>query len=349
MGIMKRNLWAKEEISSFCLELSLLMKAGLPAEVCFSILSNEETNQTKKEVLDELYQKSADGESVYESMTEAGVFPNYMLKMVMMGEETGYLDTVFQSLSRYYDDRRRIEQALKETVFFPIVLLVMMLIVVFILMTEVLPVFRDVFAQLGGTMSPMAMFFLNLGIIMEKGKIAFFVIIVLLILAGFRIMLHQGTREKWNSFWIDKFFRTKAGELYQSSHFASALYMGITGGLDSDRALELAEAFCEKGMQKRISACRDAAMRGIPIAEAIEKQRLLKPMYCRMLSVGIKTGALDSTLEAISRRTEEEASASMQQMASKVEPTVVIILCIVVGVMLLSVMFPLVGIMNSLG
>ena len=88
---------------------------------------------------------------------------------------------------------------------------------------------------------------------------------------------------------------------------------------------------------------------GTPLSEAIEEQKLLKPMYCRMLSVGVKTGALDSTLEEISRRSEEEASAALQKTAARVEPAVVIILCVVVGVLLLSVMFPLVGIMNSLG
>lgn len=346
---MKRKIWSKEEISSFCLELSLLLKAGLPAEVCFSILADEETDAAKKLVLEELYDKAAYGESAYDAMTEVGVFPDYMLKMVMMGEETGYLDMVFQALSRYYDDRRRTEQAMKETVFFPIILLLMMLVVVFILMTEVLPVFQDVFAQLGGTMSPMAMFFLNIGTAIANAKMIFLIIGILIVIGGLAVLLHEGTRTKWNAFWMERFIHTKAGELYESSHFASALHMGITGGLDSDRALELAEGFCEKGMQKRISACRDAAMMGTPIADAIEEQKLLKPMYCRMLSVGVKTGALDSTLEAISRRTEEEASASLQQMASKVEPTVVIILCAVVGMLLLSVMFPLVGIMNSLG
>jgi len=346
---MKRKIWSKEEISAFCLELSLLLKAGIPAEVCFSILADEETDSVKHEVLMELYDKAAYGESVYEAMTDAGVFPDYMLKMVMMGEETGYLDLVFGALSRYYDERRRTEQALKETVFFPIVLLFMMLIVVFVLMTEVLPVFQDVFAQLGGTMSPVAVFFLNMGAAMKKGKFVFLIICGLLLVGAFVVALHEETRKKWSVFWMNHFVRTEAGELYESSHFASALHMGITGGLDSDRALELAEGFCEKTMKERISACREAAMMGTPIAEAIEKNKLMKPMYCRMLSVGVKTGSLDSTLEAISRRTEEEASAAMQKMASKVEPAVVIILCVVVGVMLLSVMFPLVGIMNSLG
>ena len=346
---MNSKIWSKEEISSFCLELSLLLKAGLPAETCFSILAEEETDHKKIEILKELYRKATYGESVYEAMTEADVFPDYMLKTVLMGEETGYLDTVFWALSKYYDNRRRTEQALKETVVFPIILLCMMLVVVFILMTEVLPVFQDVFAQLGGTLSPLAMFFLNIGTVLQNAKIVFVILAVFVIVMILTVVFHERTRNKWNAFWMKRFVNTKAGELYESAHFASALHMGVTGGLDSDRALELAEDFCEKDMKNRIHSCREAAMIGTPLALAIEEQALLKPMYCRMLSVGIKTGALDSTLEAIAHRTEEEASDELQKLASRVEPTVVILLCVIVGVLLLSVMFPLVGIMNSLG
>ncbi|WP_458407246.1 type II secretion system F family protein [Anaerotignum sp.] len=346
---MKVKLWSKEEISSFCLELFLLLKAGLPAEICFSILAEEEKDPAKKAILDGLYEKAGYGDSVYEAMREAGVFPEYMLKMVMMGEETGYLESVFRALSVYYEERRRIEQALKETVVFPIVLLVMMVAVVIVLMTEVLPVFQDVFAQLGGTLSPLAMFFLQIGTALQRARDFFLIIGVLILLMVFAILFHENTREKWNAFWTKRFEATKTGRLYDAAHFASALHMGVSGGLDTDRALEIAESFCEDGMKEKVLACRESALMGTPLADAIAEQELLKPMYCRMLSVGVKTGDLDAALEEISRRSEEEASAALQKMASRVEPTVVIILCVVVGVLLLSVMFPLVGIMNSLG
>ncbi|WP_405727081.1 type II secretion system F family protein [Anaerotignum sp.] len=346
---MKVKLWSKEEISSFCLELSLLLKAGLPAEMCFSILAEEETDKGKKAVLEGLYEKAGYGDSVYEAMRESGVFPEYMLKMVMVGEETGYLESTFRALSVYYEDRRRTEQALKETVVFPIILLVMLLAVVVVLMTEVLPVFQSVFAQLGGTLPPAAMFFLQIGTALQKAKIFFIIVGILLLIGLAAVFFHEKTREKWNLFWAKKFTATRTGKLYDAAHFASALYMGVSGGLDSDRAMEMAESFCGEGMQAQISACRKSALMGSPLSEAIEEQKLMKPMYCRMLSVGVKTGDLDSTLEEISRRSEEEAAASLQKMASRAEPAVVIILCAVVGILLLSVMFPLVGIMQSLG
>ena len=345
---MKAKVWSKEEISSFCLELSLLLKAGLPAEICFSILAEEEKDERKKEILNELYEKSGYGDSVYEAMAEAGVFPDYMLKMVMMGEETGYLESVFRALSVYYEERRRTEQALKETVVFPVVLLVMMLFVVVVLMTEVLPVFQSVFEQLGSTLSPVAMFFLNIGLGLQRAKVVFIALGILFIAGILLICLHEDTKEKWNQFWAKKFSDTKTGKLYETAHFTSALYMGVSGGLDTDRAMEMAEAFCGKSMQAKISDCRESALMGTPLSEVIEEHKLMKPMYCRMLSVGVKTGALDSTLEEISRRSEDEASAALQKAANRVEPAVVIVLCLVVGILLLSVMFPLVGIMNSL-
>ena len=346
---MSTKLWSKEEISSFCLELSLLLKAGLPVEICFSILADEETEKSRKEILEELYEKAKYGDSVYEAMTDSGVFPEYMLIMVMMGEETGYLESVFRALSVYYEERRRTEQALKETVLFPIILLVMMVAVVVLLMTEVLPVFQDVFAQLGGTLPPAAMFFLNIGAGLQKAGTVFIVIGIIILVCLFAVLFHEGTRTRWNTFWGRKFASTKAGKLYDAAHFASALHMGVSGGLDTDRALEIAESFCEKGMQERILICRENALMGTPLAEAIEEQKLMKPMYCRMLSVGIKTGSVDTAMEEISHRSEEEAAAALQKMAARVEPAVVIILCVVVGILLLSVMFPLVGIMNSLG
>ena len=345
---MKSSHWSKEEISSFCLELSLLLKAGFPVDECFSILAEEEKDSKRIELFHQLHKKTEMGVSVYEAMKEADVFPPYMLKMILMGGETGYLEAVFRGLSVYYEERHQMERMLKETIAFPLVLLIMMIAVVMILTVEVLPVFQNVFSQLGGTLSPVALFFMNAGFSLLKGKVFFFVMIILVVFAVSAVVFHENTREKWNRFWKKIFVRTAAGKTFEAAHFAAAIHMGITGGLDTGRALEIAGEFCEEGMQERILNCREQTMMGLPLAEAIAEQNLFKPMYCRMLSVGMKTGALDITLEEISRRCSEEAAEALRKMASKVEPAVVIIMCILVGIVLLSVMFPLVDIMNSL-
>ena len=155
------------------------------------------------------------GVSVYEAMKEADVFPPYMLKMILMGGETGYLEAVFRGLSVYYEERHQMERMLKETIAFPLVLLIMMIAVVMILTVEVLPVFQNVFSQLGGTLSPGALFFMNAGFSLLEGKVFFFVMIILVVFAVSAVVFHENTREKWNRFWKKIFVRTAAGRLKQ--------------------------------------------------------------------------------------------------------------------------------------
>lgn len=345
---MKSKHWSKEDISSFCLEMSLLLKAGMPLDICFSILEEEAEEQDQKALFHELHEETRSGISVYESMGKKEVFPSYMLQMILLGEETGYLENVFHSLSVYYEERRRIERMLKETVIFPIALLCMMIIVILVLMIEVLPVFQSVFVQLGGTLPPLAIFFLNIGLKIQEKKTLLFILFALVLIGILFIAFHGKTNERWKQFLKRKFFRMEAGRLFEAAHFASALHMGISGGLGTDKALEMAGAFCEENIQEKVRICRECTMIGESLAHAVSEQGLLKPAYCGMISVGTKTGTLDAALAEISRRSEEEAEEALRKMAAKVEPTVVVILCVVVGILLLSVMFPLIGIMNSL-
>ena len=81
---MQSAYWSKEELSSFCLEMSLLLKAGMPVDVCFSILAEEEKDGNKKQKLTELYQQTNLGISIGNAMEKVQVFPPYLLKMVRL-------------------------------------------------------------------------------------------------------------------------------------------------------------------------------------------------------------------------------------------------------------------------
>ncbi len=347
---MKEQYWSNEELSAFCLEFALLLKAGMSVGEGFLILSENEQEPKKKELFLSLYKKSTENASVYGMMLEAGVFSPYMLKLVRIGEETGHLEDCFGSLSRYYDQRIRMIKLLKETVLFPAMLFVMMMAVVSILLTEVLPIFQNVFAQLGGTLPASALFFLHIGIWLKESRYIFlgifFLIVVLAILAFTVPSIH----DKWSSFFRKRYAKTKVGRLAAEAEFAAALSMTISSGLDTNRALEIAEEFCmDTSFRGKIYSCKQKVQSGVPFVTAVEQEDLLKSMYCRMLAIGIKSGNLDEILGEIAKRTEEDSASALTKTASRVEPIVVVALSLMVGFLLLSVMFPLVGIMSSLG
>lgn len=342
--------WNRETLSSFCLEYSLLLKAGIPAEECFSVLTEQEQEEKKIALFQALYEKMILGMSLSDAMTEAEVFPAYFLKMVHLGEETGNLEETFRALSVYYKERQRMIQSLKEAMLFPIVLLIVMLIVVVVLLIQVLPVFQNVFAQLGSTLPPFSMALMQFGMFLQKGRYFFLIVAVAILCVGAVFFISERKREKLFRFWNHKFQRTKIGRFYGQANFASALAMAVSSGQDLDQSLKLAESFCaDTGLEKNIALCRKATTEGMPLAEAVKQEGLLQPMYCQMLSIGIRTGELDTTLSEISRRSEEEAENALAETVSKVEPTVVILLSVIVGILLLSVMIPLAGVLSSFG
>lgn len=346
---MKEKYWSGEELSAFCLEFALLLKAGMSVGEGFLILSENEQNVKKKDFFLSLYEKTILRVSVYETMEEAGVFPAYMLRLVRIGEETGHLEECFDSLSRYFDQRIRIAKLLKDTVMFPLVLFAMMGVVVVVLLTEVLPIFQSVFTQLGGILPASAVFFLNIGIALKKGRYLFFGFFAFIAVLASLVWMNESIRERVFLAVHQRFSKTKVGVLSAKAHFASALSMTITSGLDTNRALEIAEDFCAgSSIEGGIRRCKEKSQQGMAFVEAVEQEGLLKSMYCRMLAIGVKSGNLDEVLLEIERRTEEDAVSALTKTASMVEPIVVITLSFLIGFLLLSVMFPLVGIMSSL-
>ncbi|WP_313528069.1 type II secretion system F family protein [Anaerotignum sp.] len=347
---MKQKYWSNEELSVFCLEFALLLKAGMSVGEGFLVLSENEKDSKKRDFLYSLYEKTILSLSVHETMVGAEVFPPYMLRLIHIGEETGHLEECFASLSRYFDQKIRTIKLLKETVMFPLVLFVMMLAVVVVLLIEVLPIFQNVFAQLGGTLPPSALIFLNIGISMKKGRYIFLGIFIAIGIMLVLVLVNSNFQQKVISYLQGFFSKRKIGLLSAKAHFAAALSMTISSGLDTNRALEIAEDFCtDSNLKEKIISCKKNTQQGMAFAEAVEQEALLNPMYCRMLAVGIRSGNLDEVLAEIARRTEEDAASALTKVASVVEPVVVISLSVLVGFLLLSVMFPLVGIMSSLG
>ena len=342
--------WRGDEISAFCMEYFLLLKAGMPPEECFLILAENEPDTSRKKIFLHLYERKSEGDSLHETMREAGLFPEYLIRMVMLGEETGSLESTFHSLGVYYEKRYRMMQSLKEAVFLPVVLFVVMLVVAVILLTKVMPVFQSVFEQLGSTLPPFSMALLHFGRMLERGKYIFAAVMAAAAVVGLWFAVSLKQRKKAAAFWNRFFYRTKLGRLYENAHFSSALSMAVASGQSLDRALELAEEFCADDiLTARIRECRKAHEEGEVFEEAIKKQELLSPMYCRMLSVGIRTGDLDTALSEIAERSAKEASVKLEKTASAVEPAVVILLSVMTGVLLLSVMLPLVGVLSSFG
>ena len=88
---------------------------------------------------------------------------------------------------------------------------------------------------------------------------------------------------------------------------------------------------------------------GVSFAEAILRTGLFSPLYSQMIKVGFQTGQTDTVMQKLAAVYEEEVDDSISKTVSLLEPIMVAVLAIIVGIVLLSVMLPLVSIMSSIG
>lgn len=102
-------------------------------------------------------------------------------------------------------------------------------------------------------------------------------------------------------------------------------------------------------MRRRAERCRELVSGGASFADAVSQAGIFPGVYARMVSVGFSTGSADMVLRKLASRYEEEVDARVARMLSVLEPTLVAILAVVVGIILLSVMLPLMGVMSSIG
>ena len=87
----------------------------------------------------------------------------------------------------------------------------------------------------------------------------------------------------------------------------------------------------------------------IRLLRTLEAAELMPPSTCRMLTLGLRSGTGDSVMEDISRRMQEDANNALESMVARVEPALVLVTSVLVGVILLSVMLPLMNIMTAIG
>lgn len=343
------GLLSDSQISDFCLKLSTLLHAGM--DISQSAMLLHPKDGTVKQVVAALSQGSDDGLPLYEILESTGVFPSYVTGLVRTGEMSGKTEDALAALSEYYDRQDRRKRQIKAAITYPAVLLAMMIGVVIVLLVRVLPVFASVYRTLGGSMTGFAGGMLSLGNwIRSVLPVLFWVLIVMLV----SVLLAVSIKRVRHAlvFWYQKRFGDK-GVLRKvnNAKVAQALAMGLESGQQLEDAMELAASLMKDvpAAAGRCQVCADRLRGDMPLSEALQTSGVLSDSACELLFLGQQGGNGDDVMQEIARRMETEAEDAIDRLVARVEPVLVLSTSLLVGLILFSVMLPLMDIMSVLG
>ena len=347
--MMKQYERSHEEISNLCLELSLFLHAGMDAASGLALLAEEDADL--KDVVSDMARQMDEGSTLAAAFRGTGQFPEYVCGLIEVGEETGHLEECLQSLSRYYEHRARLDRQLRSALLYPAVLLLIMLAMIVILLTQVLPVFDDVYASLGGRLTGVAGGLLSLGRALDAVMPLLCVLLAVVVAALAAFAGSRAFRTKVLSGWRKRFGDSGVSRKLNMARFAQALTMCIRSGLQMEEALPLAGVLLEDipSAKQRCDDCMKRLDEGTPFARAMGESGLMPPSDCRLLELGMRSGCQDSVMPQIAERLAEEGDEALETRMSQIEPVMVVVASVLVGAILLSVMLPLMHIMTAIG
>ena len=262
--------------------------------------------------------------------------------MIHLGETTGRLEEVLVSLDRYYDREAQIRNNIKSAATYPLIMTFLMIAVILVLIAKVVPVFSKVYAELGSELTGTARTLLHISTILNHYMLGFIIaFLVLLIIC--MILYHTDLGRVL-------FLGQKLAMTVASGRVANCLYLVLSSGLDSNIGLTLArELVNNPHMQALIDKCHENIRHGESFDKALLLSGIFSQMYASWIAIGSRTGEMDQVMERICNAYEEETDARISHMLSLLEPILVIILCFFVGLILISFLLPLLGILSSIG
>lgn len=337
-----------EALSDFFSALSSMLHAGYPLSDCVLLISEEEKDRRIAALYLKISNELEEGITFADALRSSGAFSAHTVGLINVGESVGMLEESISSLAKFHRDRHRIGRQIRDAVSYPVILVFLMVVVITVLLTTVVPVFEDVYASLGGSMTGTAGGLLALGQWLSGALPVFFAVIVMLFSLAALIYLIPPAGKLCKRLFLTVFGDCGIMRSINNASFASALSIAVNSGIPFEEGVEFAAELL--GDNKRAAArCRKCARlleEGLPLDEALRATGLLPPTCCSILKLGIRTGTGDRSIAQISERLTEESERLIADTVALIEPTIVVVTSVITGVILLTVMLPLIKIMN---
>ena len=345
---MSRKLrLSNEELSVLCEQVALVLRAGLPVHDGVEALSENYKGTRFEKGFNTLTITVMETGSLTTGFKEAGLFPDYLISMTEIGEKTGELDVVMEELSMYYDREAANRRSIKSALFYPLLLIVMMALIISVLVTQVLPIFENVYGSFDSGSSAGWM-----NIAVNFGKITLIVAGVLLLLVIILLVVLKLDGSQKVLQWLQNTIKPlrRLEQKLSAARFASTLGMMLRSGFPLEESMELIESlFANKRLRQRVSQCRQKMEEGTAFPDAVGETGIFEPLHCRMISVGFRAGQTDRVMSKLAVLYDEEVNNSIGHLVSIIEPSLVALMSVIIGAILMSVMLPLLSIMSSIG
>ena len=340
-----------KEKAVFANKLSALVDAGVPIVRSLDLMSNQQKGAMFKRALKKVSLDVNQGIPLATSMRQwPKVFDKLFTAMVEAGEAGGVLDETLMRLSKLLEDSAKLQNQIKSALSYPIVVLSIAIMVFLGMTIFLIPVFAEIFEDLGGELPVFTQILVNLSNTLRSPISLYFVGFILL----FAWLLSRFYQTKSGRRIIDKFTLKIPlfGQLILLSSTAQfcRVFSSLTrAGVPILMSMEISsETTGNAVISDNILASREMIQEGVLLSSALMRNKVLPDMALNMLAIGEETGEMDKMLSKVADFYEDEVSTTVKALTSLLEPMMIVLVGIIVGSILLGMYLPMFSVFEEM-
>lgn len=324
-------------------QIATLFDAQVSALKIFTLLASETENKVLRDKLAEISSDLKAGNSVSKSMEKhPDVFSDFYINMVRSGEESGKLEETFSYLADYLDRSYELASKAKNALVYPAFIVFTFVTVMVLMLTTVIPRISSIIAESGQKMPVYTRVVVGISNFLVNYGIFFLILLVV------------------GAFFFWKYSKTEGGKLYVSklkisipfvgslykklylSRIADNMHTMLVSGISMVRAIEVtASVVGNKVYENIVKNAAESIKAGKPVSESFSKNEEIPNIMVQMMRVGEETGELGSILKTLSNFYRREVTNAVDTLVSLIEPIMIVLLAVGVGLLLASVLIPI--------
>lgn len=327
----------------FTRQLSTMFNAGLTLEKAITFLSKEEKHKGFKKVITEIESDVKKGLLLSDALNRhAGVFNNLYVSLVQAGEVSGKLATTLEELAKYLEAMEDTQRKVKSAMYYPTFILIFLGLVMVVLFAFIIPQFTSVYDQLNADLPVYTQMLLDTGDWLSNNLITFFSVITFSLIAIWLIFLtDRGRLFRDNMLLKLPIF----GSIFNQSvlsKFGKTFGILVGSGISVIETMNLVKKVVDNRVYElAIEKAAKQIENGSSISDALKLTDIFPGVLIQLMNTGEETGEIDKLAIKASDFYAKQVDAIVDRLTSIIEPALIILIGVIIGVVLVAVYMPI--------
>ncbi|MHC4396433.1 MAG: type II secretion system F family protein [Planctomycetota bacterium] len=335
---------SKAQLIDFTKQMATLLNSGIKLTESLSVLTLQASDARFRNVITDIRDRVVTGESFTDALKDySDYFDVIYISMVRVGEVTGSLGESFATIAGFMEKRQRVESKVMTAMIYPIILILFCIAAVLVLTTLVIPKIAEQIARAGQELPWITRQLMNFSYILTS----WWLLVVIAAITGLIWALRRFLNTSRGAYLRDKFLLSLPlfGPLIKQrvvARFASTLSTLLGSGLAMAEALRVvSEVTGNSLMRNAIRQARERILAGADIATPLRDSGVIGPAVAHMVTVGEKSGELETMLKNISEDLEASTDIVIERLSAAIEPIIIIVMAAVIGIIAYATILPI--------